>query len=213
MKIWRLHWQAGFSPKRMSRTDVQKPAVLRACFGFVAHMPEARLHRSSVKLLASVHRANRNIEPPHKNMNHPPGTCIYVIRSLIFGLVGAVLLAIAGYMIFARYEFLAQAQQAPGIVKVLNAGGSHPEIEFTSADNHLISYPQGGMIFGYEVGQPVQVLYRADNPQATAVIQDKGALWGTPVLLGLMGLFFVRGCRSEFSRGRKRSAIPPLKEP
>lgn len=134
-------------------------------------------------------------------MNHSSSPDTYLIRSLIFGLVGAILLAIAGYMTFARYEFLSQAQQAPGVVKALNAGGSHPEIEFTSADNHVISYPQGGMIFGYEVGQPVQVLYRRENPQATAVIQDRGALWGTQVLLGFMGLVFLWGCRSTFVSG------------
>ena len=131
-------------------------------------------------------------------MNNTSSPDTYLIRSLIFGVIGVALLAIAGYMIFARYEFLSQAQQAPGIVTVLNAGGSHPEIEFTSADNHVISYPQGGMIFGYEVGQQVQVLYRTENPQGTAVIQDRGALWGAPLMLGLVGLAFVWGCRSEF---------------
>ena len=143
-------------------------------------------------------------------MNNSSSPDTYLIRSLIFGLIGIALLAIAVYMIFARYEFLSQAQRAPGVVKALNAGGSHPEIEFTSADNHVIFYPQGGMIFGYKVGQPVQVLYRTENPQATAVIQDKGALWGSPILLGFMGLVFVWGCRSEFVSKGMQPAVPPL---
>lgn len=143
-------------------------------------------------------------------MSNPANPYIYLIRSLIFGLAGVVLLAIAGSMAYWRYEFLSQAQQAPGVVTALNAGGSHPEIEFTSVDSQVISYPQGGMIFGYEVGQPVRVLYLAEDPVMTAVIEDRGALWGTPVMLGIMGLVFVWGCRSEFSGGRKQPAVPPL---
>lgn len=147
----------------------------------------------------------------NKDMSNPSNPYTYLIRSLIFGLAGMVLLAIAGSMAYWRYEFLPQAQHAPGVVTKLNAGGSHPEIEFTSADNQVISYPQGGMISGYEVGQPVQVLYLAEDPEMTAVIEDRGALWGTPVMLGIMGLAFIWGCRSEFSSGRKQPAVPPLK--
>jgi hypothetical protein len=144
-------------------------------------------------------------------MSNPPNPYIYLIRSVICGLVGLSLLVIAGYMAYWRYEFLPQAQRAPGVVTKLNAGGSHPEIEFTSADNQVISYPQGGVIFGYEVGQPVQVLYLAEDPKMTAVIEDRGALWGIPVSLSFMGLAFIWGCRSEFSSGRKQPAVPPLK--
>ena len=107
-------------------------------------------------------------------MSNPPNPYIYLIRSVICGLVGLSLLVIAGYMAYWRYEFLPQAQRAPGVVTKLNAGGSHPEIEFTSADNQVISYPQGGMISGYEVGQPVQVLYLAEDPEMTAVVNDRG---------------------------------------
>lgn len=173
-------------------------------------MPKVRLNRGSVKLWTWVHQPNRNIERRHQDMNNSSSFATYLIRSLIFGLIGIALLATAVYMIFARYEFLSQAQQAPGVVKVLNAGGSHPEIEFISADKQVISYPQGGMIFGYKVGQPVPVLYRRDNPHSTAVIQDSGALWGSPVLLGFMGLVFVWGCRSEFVSKGMQPAVPPL---
>ena len=107
-------------------------------------------------------------------MSNPPNPYIYLIRSVICGLVGLSLLVIAGYMAYWRYEFLPQAQRAPGVVTKLNAGGSHPEIEFTSADNQVISYAQGGMISGYEVGQPVQVLYLAEDPEMTAVVNDRG---------------------------------------
>lgn len=123
-------------------------------------------------------------------MNNSSSPDTYLIRSLIFGLIGIALLAIAVYMIFARYEFLSQAQQAPGVVKALNAGGSHLEIEFTSADNHVIFYPQGGMIFGYKVGQPVQVLYRTENPQAPPLSFKTKALCGVlRYCLGLWALF------------------------
>ncbi|MCF7534112.1 DUF3592 domain-containing protein [Pseudomonas petrae] len=144
-------------------------------------------------------------------MSNPPNPYTYLIRSLIFGLAGVVMLAIAGSMAYWRYEFLSQAQRAPGVVSKLNAGGSHPEIEFTSADNQVISYAQGGMISGYEVGQPVQVLYLAEDPKMTAVIEDQGALWGDSALIGLIGLGCALAARSEFSSGRKKTAVPPSK--
>ncbi|WP_323048561.1 DUF3592 domain-containing protein [Paraburkholderia sp.] len=56
-------------------------------------------------------------------------------------------------------RFLDSAVAVPGRVVALNAGGSHPQIEFTNKTGERISYPQGGWIAGYKVGDKVTVLY------------------------------------------------------
>lgn len=113
-----------------------------------------------------------------------------VLRNSIFLVVGLVFWAVAGYLFNARTDFLAQAQSALGVVSELNAGGSHPQIDFVTADEQHISYPQGGFIFGYQEKQQVQVWYLPAQPFMTAVVQDRGALWGTPIALTVLGLIF-----------------------
>jgi hypothetical protein len=135
----------------------------------------------------------------------------HLVQGLLIAFLGLVLLAIAGYLASERYGFLSRAQTAPGVVKALNAGGSHPQIEFTTASGEAVSYPQGGMIYGYQIGQPVQVFYRPEKPPATAVINDLGALWGTSALLGVIGLIFALAGLLKFSRGKRRPVAPPLK--
>lgn len=78
----------------------------------------------------------------------------------------------------------------------MNAGGSHPQIDFTSVSGERISYPQGGFIFGYQVGEPVRVLYEAGRPAASAIVDDAGALWGNSAFLcGFGALFGIVGFR------------------
>ncbi len=76
-----------------------------------------------------------------------------------------------------RLEFLEVAQAVDGQVERLNAGGSHPQVAFTTATGQRISYPQGGMIFGYEPGQPVRVLYDPARLRLEPVLDTFGALW------------------------------------
>ena len=130
-----------------------------------------------------------------------------ILRSLFISLVGIVLLVIAGYLLSNRLEFLDNALTADGVVSGLNAGGSHPEIAFTSAQGEQISYPQGGVIFGYQTGQPVKVHYLAERPANSAVIDDRMALWATPGVVGGMGLIFLgAGLLGIFKRKGQRPA-------
>ncbi|WP_241151993.1 DUF3592 domain-containing protein, partial [Pseudomonas viridiflava] len=92
------------------------------------------------------------------------------------------LLFIALWLGQDRLGFLADAQRAEGHVSALNSGGSHPQIEFTDATGRVISYPESGLIFGYEAGDSVTVRYRPENPSGTAIIEDRGALWGATLL-------------------------------
>ncbi|AEA71188.1 Conserved hypothetical protein; putative membrane protein [Pseudomonas brassicacearum subsp. brassicacearum NFM421] len=123
--------------------------------------------------------------------NDTPSRIGTILLGLLFALIGIGLLGIAVNLTLDRRDFLARAQTADGIVSRLNAGGSHPEIAFTTGKGEKISYPQGGFIFGYESGQPVRVYYLPEQPAANPLVVDRGALWGTPVMLGAMGLFFT----------------------
>lgn len=101
-----------------------------------------------------------------------------LLRALVFLPLGLCLLYLTLWLVDDRLGFLAQAQRAQGTVSALNAGGSHPQIDFTDATGKVTSYPESGLIFGYAVGDQVGVLYRPEAPAASAIIDDRGALWG-----------------------------------
>ncbi|MBT2340850.1 MULTISPECIES: DUF3592 domain-containing protein [Pseudomonas] len=139
--------------------------------------------------------------------NDIPSSLGKTLLSLLFALIGVVLLVIAVNLLLDRREFLAHAQTADGIVSRLNAGGSHPEITFTSDKGEKVSYPQGGLIFGYQPGQPVRVHYLPEQPAGSAVIDDSGALWGPSGLLGALGLMFACAGLANVTRQRGRRAV------
>lgn len=122
-----------------------------------------------------------------------PSTRSDLLRALIFIPLGLCLLYLTLWMIEVRLEFLSQAQRAQGHVSALNAGSSHPQIDFTEASGEVISYPESGLIFGYAVGDSVTVLYHAEAPSSTAIIEDRGALWGASLLAGLFAMASTAG--------------------
>ncbi|AKJ97352.1 hypothetical protein VM99_04535 [Pseudomonas chlororaphis] len=130
-----------------------------------------------------------------------------VLLGLLFALIGIGLLVITVNLTLERREFLARAQIADGVVSRLNAGGSHPEIAFTSASGEKISYPQGGFIFGYQQDQAVRVHYLPEQPAGSAIVDDLGALWGTSAVLGAIGLVFSLVGLASVLRQRGRGAV------
>jgi hypothetical protein len=120
------------------------------------------------------------------------------IKAIVFFVVGVGLLIASVVTGIALRGFISRAVSAPGVVSRLNAGGSHPEIEFTTASGEMISYPQGGLIFGYRPGQKVRVLYAEDNPKGTAHVNSFGALWFTPLTLFGLGLGLMIGPVASF---------------
>ncbi|QCI11880.1 DUF3592 domain-containing protein [Pseudomonas putida] len=116
-----------------------------------------------------------------------------LLRALIFIPLGLCLLYLTLWLVEDRLSFLSQAHRAQGSVSALNAGGSHPQIDFTDATGRVVSYPESGLIFGYAVGDRVGVFYRPEAPAATAMINDRGALWGASLLAGLFALVFTSG--------------------
>ncbi len=120
--------------------------------------------------------------------NLTPSRLGKMLQGLLFALIGIGLLGIAVNLTLERREFLVHAQTADGIVSHLNAGGSHPEIAFTTSSGEKISYPQSGFIFGYRQDQPVRVYYLPEQPASSAVVDSPAALWATPGVLGCIVL-------------------------
>jgi len=105
-------------------------------------------------------------------------------------------------------HFLRVARKAPGVVVALNAGGSHPQIEFKDGYGKAVSYAQGGLITGYKIGDKVIVLYREDTSNPRATVDRFGAVWelsiyfsAMVVLIPVIGL--VNILISRFNERRK----------
>lgn len=113
------------------------------------------------------------------------------VKALFFMVLGAVALVVAALLAARTAEFVRSAARAEGEVVRLNAGGSHPEVAFTTTTGERVSYPQGGFIAGYAVGDRVRVLYDAAAPAATARIDAVGSLWAWPLIVGFLGSAFV----------------------
>jgi hypothetical protein len=101
--------------------------------------------------------------------------------------VGLVLLVFALRSGLQTRSFVLTAQSAEGTVTKLNTGGSHPEIQFTTPNNVRISYPQGGLIFGFQPGDKVRVLFDGANPSGTATVDSLGAVWFVTLMLSGLG--------------------------
>ncbi|KPC25393.1 Uncharacterized protein ABJ99_2542 [Pseudomonas syringae pv. cilantro] len=68
-------------------------------------------------------------------------------RALIFIPLGLGLLYLTLCLVVDRINFLAQAQRAEGHVSALNAGGSHPQIDFADAAGNAASYPSKAALY------------------------------------------------------------------
>jgi hypothetical protein len=123
---------------------------------------------------------------------------------------GVAVLTAAIVVAISVQSFARGAEKADGVVARLNAGGSHPQIEFTTASGLKVSYPQGGLIFGYHPRQKVGVLYSPDNPQQSARLDAFGALWGTPIILSIVAMFLIAsGLLMKPSTRSNRTTIEP----
>lgn len=112
------------------------------------------------------------------------------MKRMFFLIIGLVVIISASLWGIFVYQFISQAAAVQGEVIKLNSGGSHPQIRFTTQEGKEIEYPQNGLIFGYEVGDKVGVLYDQRNPK-NASVNTFGALWGFPILILTLGLIFV----------------------
>lgn len=109
------------------------------------------------------------------------------VKAVIFLVVGAGLLLTALAIGAGVRSFIVESDRAHGRVTRLAAGGSHPEIEFTTASGQAISFSDSGFISGYRSGDEVAVRYRPSEPKLSAKLDTFGALWFAPLMLGLIG--------------------------
>ena len=109
------------------------------------------------------------------------------VRAVIMLAIGVALLGAALASALSVRRFTRESSLADGRVIKLNAGGSHPEIMFTTRGGERVSYPQGGLIAGYSVGDAVRVRYREADPKRSATLDTFGALFFWPVLLVVLG--------------------------
>lgn len=106
-------------------------------------------------------------------------------------IVGVVMIAICAYCGSNTASFVSHATQALGVVVKLNAGPSHPEVEFTDKNGQRVSYPQGGFVSARRPGDSVRVLYLPDDPAGSATVDDFGALWFATLITGGLGSLFI----------------------
>jgi hypothetical protein len=119
------------------------------------------------------------------------GEKVKFLTGALFILMGVGLVVLAIKLGIAKRQFLRDASTADGLVVRLNAGGSHPQIEFTTTSGQSVSYPQGGLIFGNRIGDRVRVLYNSGDPIKTACVDSFGALWFAPIFLLALGILCV----------------------
>ncbi|SDK06652.1 Protein of unknown function [Pseudomonas delhiensis] len=125
------------------------------------------------------------------------------VRIIIIGLIGIAFLIAAASTAMKTIDFLESAEVTPGVVSRLTAGGSHPEIRFTTLSGQQYEFPQGGFIFGYEKGMAVDVYYLPEDPGRTAVIKDPGAIWVIPATFGVFSIFALTHAVLGIRRRRK----------
>lgn len=121
-----------------------------------------------------------------------PGDLRSPVPAAVLMVVGCLALIITTFVIADKRQFLASAQRAPGVVERLSAGNAHPNIRFTSPQGRSIAFPEGGWISARK-GQQVQVLFLAEDPERTACLDDPGAIWFGPSMLGGLGLLQLLG--------------------
>ncbi len=113
-----------------------------------------------------------------------------MFRGISAIVIGVSLLVAAAINAQSAREFLRTSIVVPGLVVKLNAGGYHPEIQFTTKTGQQISYPQGG-ITKVELGQRVEVRYQADDPDGSATMNVFVAIWDSPIVFTIMAAFAI----------------------
>ncbi|MFE7316062.1 DUF3592 domain-containing protein [Streptomyces sp. NPDC057555] len=143
----------------------------------------------------------------------------------MFGAIalGALLLAVGLITAGVSISYLTNAERARGTVTGLewsgggsigrrgsSSGSAHPVVEFTTADGTSRTFrgSAGSSPPAYEVGERVEVLYRADSP-GDARINGFIQMWVLPLVMGGIGLGFT-GIGTAFALVRRRGTRAAL---
>ena len=118
---------------------------------------------------------------------------------VIFGVIGILLLAGAGFWAYAQNQFLRNALKTTGSVTRLERRESHskgrtsysyfPEIQFKTATGEpgLFVSQLGSSTAKYREGDTVEVIYDPRNPEH-AEINSFGSTWGGPLICLVLGM-------------------------
>ena len=98
----------------------------------------------------------------------------------------------------SAYQLIADGSSAQGVVTKVN--GAHLTVEFKSTNGDAFRYLQSGLIWGYRVGDRVQVLYTSSDPRGTACISAAGALWFPTGIMAFLGGSLFLGGLSQLRR-------------
>ncbi|MEW2401011.1 DUF3592 domain-containing protein [Streptomyces sp. NPDC046862] len=148
-------------------------------------------------------------------------------RWITFGAIafGSLFLVVGLILAGVSVSFLTDAQRARGTVVTLEWRNDHsgvsrkkrtddkpaayPVVEFTSADGTQRKFRDstGSNPPSYEVGERVEVLYRADSPD-DARINGFASLWLLPLIFGGIGLLSagIGTVVALVTRGRSQAA-------
>ena len=110
------------------------------------------------------------------------------MRNRLLVVIGLALLLAAAAIGLHTWQWLQRSVIAQGRVASLNAGGSHPEIEFTATSGETVSYPQGGLVAGWRTGDAVPVRYDPAAPARSPCIDRVAAIWTVPMAFLFAGL-------------------------
>ncbi len=118
-----------------------------------------------------------------------------MLTGLILGAAGVLVLivgAVTGFRIRSLLNTAAEAQgKVVGFVKqALSEGGSskHAEVEFVTADGETVTFTETSQTMGgLAVGSQVPVKYDPARPRK-ARIATGGRLWGTVIMLSVVGI-------------------------
>lgn len=138
--------------------------------------------------------------------NDTPSRIGTILLGLLFALIGIGLLGIAVNLTLDRRDFLARAQTADGIVSRLNAGGSHPEIAFTTGKGEKFPTPRVASSSAMSRGSRCEFIICPSSRPPTPRRGSRCTV-GTPVMLGAMGLFFTLVGLLKATRQRGRDAV------
>ena len=108
-------------------------------------------------------------------------------RGYVFLVAGVATLMMVAFSVWGTSRLVRHGLRAKGIVTALYAGTSHPKVEFVARDGTTFVFPGNGFV-SHRVGDAVTVLYAAENPGPSAVLEEPGALWMFNVSTGMLGL-------------------------
>jgi hypothetical protein len=108
-------------------------------------------------------------------------------RGVVLAVAGVATLLMVSVSALGTIRLVRHGLRAKGSVTALYAGSSHPKVEFVARDGATFVFPGNGFV-SHRVGDAVTVVYHADNPGGSAVLDEPGALWMFDVATGTLGL-------------------------